>query len=367
VAVTARATSRLAAHRGWNDGRVTERAPLEKPADPFPDLPDGYAARWPAPRDMAALVALVDTRRALAPEHGPVDPEQVRIEVVGLGSWTRRQVVVEDARGDLVAWASVHDRAAGRCDLRIVVAPHDRGADALAAALFDWTVVVARAIAAERDVAAIRLELLLDTGDAQLRGWAADAGHHRARTWLNMARPVAADETEPDLRPGVVVRRVRVHDLGDGTTMPWAPDLQTVHRMLEESFEDHFNSYRESFPEFVQRLREDPGHRWDHWWLAFVEDDGQLLPGGALVSTRLPPDASGRPGSYVDYIGVHRRSRGRGVAKALLTTVIADAAERGRSRVGLEVDADSPTGADGLYSSMGWVTAYTTESWHRDL
>ena len=153
--------------------------------------------------------------------------------------------------------------------------------------------------------------------------------------------------------------------------MPYAADLQTVHRMLEESFEEHFNSYRESFPEFVQRLREDPGHRWDHWWLAFVDDaddpTGALLPGGALVSTRLAPDASGTPGSYVDYIGVHRRARGRGVAKALLTTVIADAAGRGRNRVGLEVDDDSPTGADGLYTSMGWATAYTTQSWHKDV
>ena len=55
------------------------------------------------------------------------------------------------------------------------------------------------------------------------------------------------------------------------------------------------------------------------------------------------------------------------MAKALLHTVIADAARRGRNRVGLEVDADSPTGADGLYRSMGWETKYETESWHRDV
>jgi GNAT superfamily N-acetyltransferase len=60
-------------------------------------------------------------------------------------------------------------------------------------------------------------------------------------------------------------------------------------------------------------------------------------------------------------------ARGRGVAKGLLRTVIADAAARGRDRVGLEVDADSSTGADRLYVSMGWETAYVTESWHRDV
>ena len=159
------------------------------------------------------------------------------------------------------------------------------------------------------------------------------------------------------------MRQVERHDDG----LPVAQDLQDVHRVLEESFQDHFSSYRESFPEFVMRLREDPGHRWDHWWLATVETDEGVIPAGALVCSVLREDADGFEGSYVDYIGVHRRARGRGVAKALLHTVIADAARRGRNRVGLEVDADSPTGADGLYTSMGWVTDYRTQSWHREL
>ena len=60
-------------------------------------------------------------------------------------------------------------------------------------------------------------------------------------------------------------------------------------------------------------------------------------------------------------------ARGRGIAKSLLNTVVADAAERSRGRVGLEVDADSPTGADQLYVSMGWKTKYVTESWHRNV
>jgi GNAT superfamily N-acetyltransferase len=180
-----------------------------------------------------------------------------------------------------------------------------------------------------------------------------------------MSRPVTPEEATgtPGPREGVVVRPVDRHDDG----LPLAQDLQAVHRVLEESFQDHFSSYRESFPEFVMRLREDPGHRWDHWWLATVDTDEGAVPAGAVVSSVLTPDATGAEGSYVDYIGVHRRARGRGVAKALLHEVIADTARRGRNRVGLEVDADSPTGADGLYTSMGWVTAYRTESWHRDL
>ena len=181
-----------------------------------------------------------------------------------------------------------------------------------------------------------------------------------------MTRPVTPEEATslPGPREGVTIRRVETHDNG----LPVAGDLHLVHEMLESSFEDHFNSYRESFPEFVQRLREDPGHRWDHWWLAFVEgDEGQPLAAGAVVSTVLPENAKGHEGSYIDYIGVHRHARGRGIAKSLLHTVIADAAQRGRDRVGLEVDADSPTGADGLYRSMGWQTDYVLETWFKEL
>lgn len=326
------------------------------------ELPDGFTARNLSADDVEGVAALVSATRERNRGSGSVDVDLLRGETVGMGAWTRRQTVV--LSGDrVVAWASAHDRAAGRCDLSLFV---DRTLDnpaSLALPLLDWLEGRALAIARFREIEETRLEIVVDAGDSDLQAWVAAHGHRHVRTWLNMSRPVSPTETFPALREGVVVRRVETHDLGDGTTMPVADDLRTVHRMLEESFADHFNSYRESFPEFVQRLREDPGHRWDHWWLAFVDDK----PGGALVSTVTPPDASGVRGSYVDYIGVHRDARGRGVAKALLFTVIADAAERGRNRVGLEVDDDSPTGADGLYRSLGWETSYVTESWHKDL
>jgi GNAT superfamily N-acetyltransferase len=224
---------------------------------------------------------------------------------------------------------------------------------------------VAIEVALQRGLPSTQLDSGTYADDERSRRWLGSAGYVHARTWLQMSRPVAAEEAQPGalppIRAGLRIRPVASH----GNGLPVAAELQTVHQLLEESFADHFNSYRESFPEFLMRLREDPGHRWDHWWIATAEIDGRHLPAGAVVSSVLPPDAAGRDGSYIDYIGVHRRARGRGVAKALLHTVIADAARRGRNRVGLEVDADSPTGADGLYTSMGWRTLYRTESWHR--
>lgn len=330
-------------------------------------LPEPFTARTPSAEDAAAVAELLAAHQQAAKGSGSADPDAVLRLLVGLGSWTRRQVLVDDGDGRLVAWLTVHDRAAGRTVLEVTVEPAlaPDAADALAACLFGAGERHAVDIARSRRLRGTLLDSGAHSDDPRQQGWLAAAGYDRVRTWLQMSRPVQAAEADglPPARDGVVVRPVDRHDDG----LPVAQDLQDVHRVLEESFQDHFSSYRESFPEFVMRLREDPGHRWDHWWLATVEEDGVVRPGGALVSSVLRTDDSGAEGSYVDYIGVHRRARGRGVAKALLHTVVADAARRGRNRVGLEVDADSPTGADGLYLAMGWATAYRTQSWHRDL
>jgi GNAT superfamily N-acetyltransferase len=336
------------------------------------DLPSGWTSRAPGLDDLPALVALRAADKEPWTGSASVDRDAVESEVAGAASWTRRQAVVLDPDGAIRGWVVVHDRAAGRTMLHVYVdrtIGDDETRDAVAAWSYTYVEQQAEEICRLREVGETRLDASPYAEDVEQRTWLARAGYTKRRTWLQMTRPVSPEEATslPGPREGVTIRRVESHENG----LPVAVDLQTVHDMLEKSFEDHFNSYRESFPEFLQRLREDPGHRWDHWWLAFVdpEDDpgGDHVPAGALVSTVLWENSAGHEGTYVEYIGVHRDARGRGVAKALLHTVIADAARRGRDRVGLEVDDDSPTGADGLYHSMGWVTDYVTESWFKEL
>ena len=325
------------------------------------DLPDGWWARRPDDRDVPAVVSLLTSLGSAGAK--PVDVDSVAANLVGVGSWTRRQVIIED-RGTLLGWAVVHDRAAGRTNVQVTVAP-EASSDRVARALYAWVDGTAAVVAALRGLPQTQLDATVPATDVRTRQWLTDAGYEQVRTWLQMSRPVtpadAVPGALPPTRPGVSVRRVRAHVSG----LPIAEDVRTVHQVLEESFVDHFNSYRESISEFTQRLSQDPWHRWDHWWIASVEVDGEPQPGGVVVSSVSSPDADGRYGSYLDYLGVHRRARGRGVAKALLNTVISDAARNDRHWVGLEVDADSPTGADGLYRSYGWAIDATTESWHR--
>jgi GNAT superfamily N-acetyltransferase len=342
---------------------MTDATPFQ---EPLPVLPPGWTARIPDDEDLPALLSLRAADGApYTGEHG-VDEAGVRSEVVGQASWTRRQLVVADD-DRLRGWISVQDRAAGRTTVSLYLERAPDGVAVLAevaAALYAWAADQGAAIARLRGLASTRMDAAPYAEDTEQRGWLERAGYACRRRWLHMERPVDAATALSPLREGVSVRRVTRRENG----VPIAEDLQIVHRMLEESFQDHFNSYRESFPEFVQRLREDPGHRWDHWWLAFVrQEHGREVPAGAIVCSVLIPDATGAEGTYVEYIGVNRVARGRGVAKGLLHTVIADAAARGHNRVALEVDADSPTQADGLYRSMGWETAYVTESWFEDV
>lgn len=332
---------------------------------PVPTVPQGWTTRVPTEADTRALTALMARHQRSVRGRSGVDPEMVLSEVVGTGSWTRRQVLLLDEHDEVRAWAAVHDRAAGRTNIALTIDPDcsEETADALAQELLDWIVEVARAVASERALESTQLDASLIDGDERTTRWFTRAGLRPARTWLQMTRPVEPDEQVPPPREGVHVQRVATHETG----LPIAEHVRAVHHVLEESFADHWGSYRESFPEFMQRLREDPGHRWDHWWLATVDTDEGPQLGGAVVSTVLHEDADGIEGSYIDYIGVHRRARGRGVAKALLNTVIADARDRGRNRVGLEVDDESPTGADGLYTSMGWVTQYRTQTWQLEV
>lgn len=339
-----------------------EQAPVPVP----PGLLDGWTARVPELADLEVLVPLRGADQLAHTGSASVDREAIESEVAGPASWTRRQVLAVDPDALPRAWISVHDRAEGRTMVALYVDRSLDEATRIAGELYAWAEQQAEEICTLRHLTATRLDASPYADDAVQQQWLADAGYTQRRTWWQMTRPVAPEEATslPPHREGVTIRRVASHDNG----LPVASDLHLVHQMLEASFEDHFNSYRESFPEFVQRLREDPGHRWDHWWLAFVPgQDGAPRAAGAVVGTVLPENAAGHEGSYIEYIGVHRHARGRGVAKALLHAVIADAAQRGRDRVGLEVDADSPTGAEGLYTSMGWKTDYALESWFKEL
>jgi ribosomal protein S18 acetylase RimI-like enzyme len=338
-----------------------------------PGLPVGWRVCTPDPSDRFDVARLTQLLRAHE-RHGRgwagSGVDDVLVQVSEHGLRTRENVVVRDADGEIRAWGSVHDRAEGRM-LFVHIVERDLPADLAdrcSAVLVDWAVGQARAEGAARGLDVQQIDTGAFQDDDRQHRWLAGSGFEKVRTWWQLTRPVASDEASltgsPDHWEKGGVRFRLVRRTGDG--MPDEDDLREVHDVLEGAFVDHFNHFEETFEEFLHRLREDPGHRWDHWWLAELVDGDDVRPVGTLLGS-VSEGTSGPHGSYVEYLGVLEAARGRGVAKGLLSTIIADAAARGRDRVGLEVDADSPTGAAGLYTSMGWTTKYVTESWHRDV
>jgi len=330
-------------------------------------VPDGWSAGRPDEADAAELTELLRRHEKRARGWADASEDDLLVEVSARGYLTRENILLRDADNRIRGWASAHDRAAGRLLLAVVVDRDlpDEIADGVAAALFAWADDAAGRIGAERGLETQQIDSGAFADDDRQHRWLAAAGFEKVRTWWQMTRPVSASRSASDAETGdgVRIRLVR----REGTGLPEEDDLRTVHDILESAFADHFNSHEETFDEFLFRLREDPGHRWDHWWIAELVDGGTPEPAGALVGSVSEGAGQAPDGSYVEYIGVLQSARGRGVAKSLLATVVADAAARGRDRVGLEVDADSPTGAERLYLSMGWRTKYVTESWHRDV
>jgi ribosomal protein S18 acetylase RimI-like enzyme len=339
----------------------------------LPGLPTGWRVDAPDPSDRFTLARLTHLLRAHE-RHGRgwagSGVDDVLVEVSEAGLRTRQNVVVRDRTGEVQAWGSVHDRAGGRMLFVHIVSrdlPEGLGRTC-SDVLVEWAVGQARSVGAARGLEVQQIDTGAFADDDRQHRWLEAAGFTKVRTWWQMSRPVTPEEA--DLVPSTELwesDKARFRTVRRGPdAMPDVDDLREVHEVLESAFLDHFNSWEETFEEFEHRLREDPGHRWDHWWLAEVTESGEPVPVGALIGTA-SESATGPDGSYVSYIGVLEEARGRGVAKGLLHTIIADAAARGRDRVTLEVDADSSTGADGLYVSLGWKVSYVTESWHRDV
>ncbi|HXS66459.1 MAG TPA: GNAT family N-acetyltransferase [Streptosporangiaceae bacterium] len=62
---------------------------------------------------------------------------------------------------------------------------------------------------------------------------------------------------------------------------------------------------------------------------------------------------------YFPLVGTRRAARGRGIASGLLTLAMRTATADGYDTATLDVDADSPTGAVGLYERLGFITKDT--------
>lgn len=140
----------------------------------------------------------------------------------------------------------------------------------------------------------------------------------------------------------------------------YRPELsKAVHAAYNEAFLDHWGSQpknEEAWQNFVMSKT----FRADLSFLALGHgQDGTERVVGFVLSTVNEEDwkRQGFTGSYIELVGILREWRGKRIAQALLSEQLKASQELGYDRAALDVDSDSPTGAMGLYSGMGFVPA----------
>lgn len=263
--------------------------------------------------------------------------------------------------GEAVAWAWVQCRPEAtrmrRVLLQGAVHPGLRGLGAGSAMLL-WLERRGAALATERsggapDGVPTLLEMRARQGDQPREQLFARHGYTPLRYYLDMRRDLSGEPPAPDAPRGLAL-------------VPFDRTLDEATRAAHnEAFLDHWGSEpldREMWTRFITGHRD---FRPDLSWLAL---DGDMVAGYALGSVhRQDWAAAGYSLGWIHELGVRRPWRGRGVARALLDATLRSFTFDGLQYGGLDVDAQNPTGALGLYERAGFSPHRTWIAWSKPL
>ena len=143
-----------------------------------------------------------------------------------------------------------------------------------------------------------------------------------------------------------------VHRLGpDYDAARWDPALCAARNA---SFADHFGSTPEALEAFVHRRTAASCFR-SACSVAATTPDGLIA--GFVMSEEFDAHTAQNGGLrdlYVATVGTIPGWRGRGLAAALLALVLGWARQLGYATSSLNVDAENPTGALGVYTRAGY-------------
>lgn len=141
-----------------------------------------------------------------------------------------------------------------------------------------------------------------------------------------------------------------------------SPDALFVRN---EAFRDHWGS-TVATPESFAHLTGSSAFRPSASFVGYGTDGEPL---GVLLSMEFDGDtaATGVRELYIQTVGTIATARRQGIATALLVTALATGAAAGYDRAALHVDADSPTGAVGLYQRAGFSVVTTSVTVAKEL
>jgi mycothiol synthase len=236
-------------------------------------------------------------------------------------------------------WACVHPAFCGQ---------------GIGTALMDWAEQRAR-VALDRAPAGTRIVLEASTYSSHQPSidLLSERGYSAVHRRLSMARDLDDQLPAPVWPPGITV-----HTMQPGQEL-------AVYRAKNEAFRDHWGHVeapeQDGFALWQHRRLNDSSYDPSLWFLAL---DGDEIAGFALCQLKTSEDSAM---GWVGSLGVRRPWRRRGVAKALLYHSFGALRRRRQARIGLDVDAESLTGATRLYEQAGMRVIRQTIFFEKEL
>jgi mycothiol synthase len=175
-------------------------------------------------------------------------------------------------------------------------------------------------------------------------------GYQPVRYGFAMRRPNLADLPAAPLPDGIEVRPVRPED------------HRAIYDADTEAFLDHWEA-RERTEEDFEAMFAAPYLDTSLWRVAWAGDQvaGSVMPTiWATENERL-----GIRRAWLEHISVRRPWRRRGVAQALIVSALEGLRKGGIDEAMLGVDGENPTGALGLYESLGFVVKARGSTWRK--
>lgn len=310
-----------------------------------PTGPDGLTWRALTPDDAPALAGLV--ARIEEHERTPYRTSAEEVAEQFEGDWkdhARDTVAALDDEGQIRAYGQVMTVPGDVTVIRAFtyggVDPAWRGRG-IGWQLAAWTTGRARQLlAAYATDAPGRIAAYVDNTALDSLALLTAAGFAPIRYYTEMRRSLSDPLPQAPAVDGVSI-------------VPWSPELDEAVRLAHnEAFADHWGSEPRTAEVWAQgRSMFAPG------WSLVAVDDATGEVAGYLLSDRYEQDwaISGHTAGYTHLLGVRRPWRGRGLAVALLTAAMNVYRADGMECAEIGVDTANPSGAHGLYASLGYV------------
>jgi len=192
----------------------------------------------------------------------------------------------------------------------------------------------------------VSLESDVDNRDPASRDLFQQEGYQPIRYHWRMEIVLQKPPAEPKFPQGIELRSFvkGEHDVA-------------VWQAQNEAFRDHWGSHEVSLEEWRRTRFGDPEFDPTLWAIAW---DGDQVAGFSLNRYRMG-------NGWIRTLGVRRPWRKRGLGKAILLHSFGEFYKRGKTTIGLGVDAQNPTGATRLYQKVGMYAASEFVTYEKEL